>query len=79
MTTVGSLEAKTCLNELLERVSRGERISITEHGRTVAMLVPPPAERSDVEDTIKKLVDFGKGRSLHGVTIREMIEEGRRF
>ncbi|RUL84019.1 type II toxin-antitoxin system Phd/YefM family antitoxin [Tautonia sociabilis] len=79
MTTVGSFEAKTHLSQLLERVARGERITITKHGRPVAVLVPPPAEKADVEETVRKLIEFGKGRSLGGLTVREMVEEGRRF
>ena len=79
MATVGAFEAKTHLPQLLERVSRGERITITRHGRPVAMLVPPPAEKADVEETVRRLLEFGKGRSLGGLTIREMAEEGRRF
>jgi prevent-host-death family protein len=79
MTTVGSFDAKTHLPQLLERVARGERITITKHGRPVAMLVPPPAEKADVQETVKKLLEFGKGRTLGGMTIREMAEDGRRF
>lgn len=79
MSTVGAFEAKTHLPQLLERVSRGERITITRHGRPVAMLVPPPTEKADVEETVKKLLEFGKGRSLGGLSIREMVEQGRRF
>lgn len=40
MTTVGSFEAKTHLPQLLERVFRGERITITKHGRPVPSLWP---------------------------------------
>jgi len=79
MSTVGSFEAKTHLPQLLERVSRGERFTITKHGRPVAMLVPPPVEKADVEETVRKLIEFGKGRSLGGLSFREMAEEGRRF
>jgi len=79
MTSVGSFEAKTHLPQLLERVSRGERITITKNGRPMAMLVPPPVEKADVEETVRKLLEFGKGPSLAGLTVREMAEEGRRF
>jgi prevent-host-death family protein len=44
MDSVGAFEAKTHLSDLLDRVSRGEKITITRHGVPVAMLVP-------VEDT----------------------------
>ncbi len=79
MSTVGSFEAGAHLPELLERVSRGERITITRDGRPVAVLVPPADEKADVKATVEKLLEFGKGRSLGGLSIREMVEEGRRF
>jgi hypothetical protein len=44
------------------------------------MLVPAPgAARPDVEEAVRKLLEFGKGRTLGDLTIREMIEEGRRY
>lgn len=79
MTTIGSLEAKTHLPQPLERVARGERFTITKRGRPVAVLAPLSAEKADVEETVRKLIEFGKGRSLGGLSIREMAEEGRRF
>jgi len=41
METVGAYEAKTHLPKLLERVSKGEQITITKHGVPVALLQPP--------------------------------------
>ena len=80
MESVGSFQAKTHLPALLERVAKGERIAITKHGVPVAMLVPvEETEKRQVDDAIEELLAFGKGRSLNGLTIREMIEEGRRF
>ena len=40
METVGAYEAKTHLPKLLERVMKGERITITKHGVPVAVLGP---------------------------------------
>jgi prevent-host-death family protein len=37
---VGAFDAKTHLAELLDRVGRGEKITITRHGVPAAMLVP---------------------------------------
>lgn len=79
-SSVGSYEAKTHLPRLLERVAKGERITITRHGVPIAVLVPaPPAEKPDVRAAVDEMKRFRKGRSLGGLTIREMIEEGRRF
>ena len=40
MRNVGAYEAKTHLPRLLDRVSRGESLTITRRGRPVARLVP---------------------------------------
>lgn len=79
METVGAYEAKTHLTQLLERVARGEKITITRHGLPIAMLQPVPSSKSSpVRDIIDQLKRFRKGRRLGGLSIREMIEEGRR-
>ena len=81
MTTVGAFDAKTHLPSLLERVAKGERITITKHGVPVAMLVPvEPLPRRDRKQLIEELKQFGRGRKLpKGMTLRDLIEEGRRF
>lgn len=79
MTTVGSYEAKTHLAALLDRVAKGERITITRHGVPVAILEPADAQpRMTVEEAVERIRELGKGKSLSGGTIRELIEEGRR-
>jgi prevent-host-death family protein len=40
MKTIGACEAKTHLASLLDRVAKGERITITRHGVPAAMPVP---------------------------------------
>jgi prevent-host-death family protein len=82
MTTVGTYEAKTHLPELLARVAHGERILITRHGKPAAMLVPAPAEeKKDLQQVIEEFKAYSKrqARTLDKLTVREMIEEGRRY
>jgi prevent-host-death family protein len=81
MTTVGAYEAKTHLPELLERVAKGERVVITKRGKPVAMLVPPPAVKKDLRSVIEQFKAYTEeqGRTLGGLTYRDLIEEGRRF
>jgi prevent-host-death family protein len=81
MESVGAYEAKTHLPQLLDRVARGEEIQITRNGRPVARLVPEPAEEiTDIRSVIAQIREFRKGRKLgDDITIRELIEEGRRF
>lgn len=80
MKAVGSFEAKAHLPQLLERAAKGEEITITEHGKPVARVVPvvPETPRPDVRAAVEAMKQFRKGRSLGGLSIREMIEEGRR-
>jgi prevent-host-death family protein len=81
MFTVGSYEAKTHLPKLLEQVANGETFMITKHGMPVAMLTPVPAKQQqpDVKTTIQKLRSLRSQLSLNGLSIRAMIEDGRRF
>ena len=79
MESVGSYEAKTHLPALLERVAKGEEIVITKHGVPIARLVPVEQERlRDVRTVIEELKKFRKGHTLGGLSVREMINEGRR-
>jgi len=44
------------------------------------MLVPTPeTKRKNIREVIDALKEFHRGRTLSGITIRELIEEGRRF
>ena len=80
MKTVGAYEAKTHLPKLLEEVAAGETITITKHGVPVARLVPPEDEpERTVDELIAELRVFRKGHKLGDITIRELIEEGRRY
>jgi len=82
MKSVGSFEAKTHLPQLLQRVAQGEEFLITKHGKPVARLVPAVTDRPkpDVRQVIAELKAFSKGNTLgEGVTIRDLIEDGRRF
>lgn len=79
MNTVGAYEAKTHLPKLIERVLKGERITITKHGVPVAILQPPDQGKNvDTKSVIAELRKFRDKHSLDGISIRDMIEEGRR-
>ena len=79
MDKIGAYEAKTHLPKLLDRVSKGERITITRHGVPVAVLLPPECrQKSDPVKIIRALRELRKQNRLDGLRLREMIEEGRR-
>jgi prevent-host-death family protein len=75
---IGAYEAKTHLPALLERVARGEKFTITKHGRPIARLVPVERTGADRRrEAIERLKLFREGQTLD-VPLKELIGEGRR-
>ena len=83
MTTIGFYEARTHLSELLDQVAKGKKVLITRRGRPAAVMGPPPKEEEqNVSHVVKEMLAFRdeKGPTLgRKTTIRQLIEEGRRF
>jgi prevent-host-death family protein len=83
MTSIGFYEARTRLSELLDQVARGKKVLITRRGKPAALLIPPPQKvQPDVRDVVRNMLEFREreGPTLGGkATIRELIEQGRRF
>jgi prevent-host-death family protein len=52
MATITASEARSALPELLSRVGDGEEITITRHGRPVAVLVRPDRLRSRRSESV---------------------------
>lgn len=80
MKTIGAFEAKTHLSALLERVSKGETITITRHGVPAARLVPieEPAKQMKHATLLERMRDLRARVKPDTMTVKEMIEEGRR-
>jgi prevent-host-death family protein len=78
MRTIGAYEAKTHLPRLLDEVAAGDEIVITKHGVPVAVLIPARPSAGSIEDAIASLRAFRARHPLGDVTIRELIDEGRR-
>jgi len=77
---VGAFQAKTHLPKLLERVQKGERFVITKHGHPVAEIIPyGKRDHGKICAAIDDLKAFQKTHSLGGLSVREMIDEGRRY
>jgi len=76
---IGSYQAKTHLPALLDRVAKGEQFTITRHGVSVAVLTSPSeCRKTDVQGTIREILAARKDRRLGGLSVRALIEEGRR-
>lgn len=78
MKKVGVYEAKTQLPRLLDEVEQGQVVEITRHGRPVARLVPIGTQRLTVDEAIKATHEFRSKHRLDGITVRELIDEGRK-
>jgi len=78
MRTVGLFEAKQRLSELVDEAARGESVGITSRGTLKAILAPAPrAPQRPVEEVFASL--RGSLALPRGVTIKDLIEDGRRL
>jgi prevent-host-death family protein len=81
MENIDAFEVKTQFADLLDRVARGEKITITRHGKPAAVLGPVVEKEAGLSHkeivesmrTLRRQVKPGK------MTVREMVNEGRRF
>jgi prevent-host-death family protein len=81
MEAVGAFDAKTHLSALLDRVAKGERITITRHGVPTAMLVPVHEAESKLthEQIVEGMRELRKRVKPDSMSVREMISQGRRL
>lgn len=79
MSSVTAYEAKTHFSALLARAEQGEQVTITKHGRPVARLVPvAEGPKMSKAEAVRRLREFRETHSLGGITIKELINEGRK-
>ena len=87
MGTINVSDARASLPELLDRVGDGEEITITRHGKPVAVLVrpdqlPPRRGESVIEaaERLGQMLDEARSRPLPAVDIPdERLEELIRY
>ena len=80
MHSVGVFEAKNRLTALIDEVERGGEVIITRRGKPVARLAPLGAgfDRAKARRAADGLRAASKGVRLAGLTLKELITEGRR-
>lgn len=80
MIEIGAFEAKNTLGGLLDRVEQGEEIVITRRGKPVARLTPyrEPRDPGRADAAVKYLLESREGATLGGLSLKELIEHGRR-
>ena len=79
MLEIPLFEAKNKLSGLLDEVATGKQIIITRHGKAVARLVPADHgfDRAKARQAAKTLLEARKGVTLGGLSIKELVNEGR--
>ena len=80
MEMIGAYEAKTHLAQLLERVARGEHLTITRHGKPVAQLIPVASDRKQAQQAAARIIE--RRRHLKKAALADLmatIHEGHRF
>lgn len=80
MREVGVFEAKNRLTVLLSEVEGGGEVIITRRGKPIARLGPIETARDPgkAARAAEGLRAASKGRRLGGLTLKELIGEGRR-
>ena len=81
MESIGAYEAKTHLPRLLDRIARGESLTITRHGRPVARLVPvEDDDRERARQAARRIIE--RRSRLKRATVTELLDslhEGHRY
>ena len=77
---IGVCETKTHLSKLLDRVTRGENLTITRHGKLVAKLVPVTTDREQTKEALEQIAELRRHAKL--VPLAELMataHEGHRY
>ncbi|GJL69829.1 MAG: hypothetical protein NPIRA06_24640 [Nitrospirales bacterium] len=76
MPEIGAYEAKTHLPKLLERIKKGERFTITKHGRAVAELVPVTRKDPEaVRHTINRIRSYREALRKRGGSTQRLLKK----
>ncbi|HTV48342.1 MAG TPA: type II toxin-antitoxin system prevent-host-death family antitoxin [Phycisphaerae bacterium] len=79
MRKIGAYELKTHLSRVLNAVEHGQTVVVTRHGKPIARISPDAIDRrKQVSQAVKSLLNFPRTALPRGITIRSLIEEGRR-
>lgn len=80
MASIGAFHAKAHFSELLDRVARGERITITRYGLPAAMLIPAEGKERNLshQEIVEGMRELRKRVKPGRMSVRDMIAERRR-
>lgn len=78
--TSNAVEVHDQLADVLDRVERGETLTLLRHGREVARLVPSQSSNQRLANALSKLMALGdkirsEGRGLTAEELRQLRDE----
>ena len=79
MREMAAFEAKNNFGHLLDEVEHGEEFVITRRGKAIAKIVPaaPGFDRDKARRAVAGILEAGKGVTLGGLPIKDLVNEGR--
>lgn len=80
--TMSVFEAKSHFCEVIRRAEHGEGTTILKHNIPVAFIAPiveTKKSKYTKREAIDGILAMREGNSLDGITIKELIEEGRKY
>lgn len=80
MITVGIVEAKSSLGQLVQSAAAGEVVVLTRRGKPIAEIRAPQAEigQENAAQAIEALRKFRRANRVGKFDITELVAEGRR-
>ena len=80
MKTIGARELRTHLSKLLDRVARGEHLTITKHGKPVAQLVPVTTREERAQEAVDRITELRRDIKLAPLAeLMAMTHKGHRY
>jgi prevent-host-death family protein len=81
VTTIGVSEAKKHFSNLLDRVARGVRVTITRRGVPVALLLPlqPEPNKLSHQEVVEGMRALRERVKRSNLSVGQMVSEGREY
>jgi antitoxin (DNA-binding transcriptional repressor) of toxin-antitoxin stability system len=78
MVANNRVEATGELAALADRLAKGETLVLTRQGKEIAVVTPlPDPDGNAGPDALRRLYEINRGVTTGGVSIKQMVEEGR--
>lgn len=76
-----AVEGHATLAELVTKIQQGEKLRLTRGGQTIAVIHPRGRQHDPAEAkaAMERIVGRGQQMRLNGLSIRSLIDQGRKY